>query len=77
VLTFYQQSIANEAFLRTAGLRESLALLANLLGYEPSRGVSATALLAFFADAGTSLNLPRDCGCNRFRRRERILRRSN
>ena len=58
VLTFYQQSIANEAFLRTARLRESLALLANLLGYEPGRGVAATALLAFFADTGASLNLP-------------------
>lgn len=58
VLTFYQQSIANEAFLRTAELRQSLTLLANLLGYEPRRGVAATALLAFFADAGASLKLP-------------------
>jgi hypothetical protein len=58
VLTLYQQSIANEAFLRTAQLRESLALLANLLGYEPGRGVAATAMLAFFADAGASLSLP-------------------
>ena len=58
VLTFYQQSIANESFIRTAELRESLARLAALLGYEPARGVAATALLAFFADAGTSPNLP-------------------
>ena len=57
VLTFYQQSIANEAFIRTAELRDSLARLAALLGYEPARGVAATALLAFFADAGTSPKL--------------------
>ena len=58
VLTFYQQSIANESFIRTAQLRESLARLAALLGYEPARGVAATALLAFFADAGASPTLP-------------------
>ena len=58
VLTFYQQCIANEAFIRTAQLPESLARLAFLLGYEPDRGVAATALLAFLADAGSSLTLP-------------------
>jgi hypothetical protein len=58
VLTFYQQAIANEAFLRTAVLRESLARVAALIGYEPARGVSATAWLAFFADPGAKLTLP-------------------
>lgn len=58
VLTLYQQAYANEAFLRTATLRESLARIAALLGYEPARGVAATARLAFFADAGQSVTVP-------------------
>jgi hypothetical protein len=58
VLTFYQQSVVNESFIRTAQLRESLARLAALLGYEPARGVAATVLLAFFADEGSSPKLP-------------------
>lgn len=58
VLTLYQQAYANEAFLRTATLRESLARVAALLGYEPARGVAATARLAFFADAGQSVTIP-------------------
>jgi hypothetical protein len=58
VLTFYQQAIANEAFLRTAVLRESLARLAALIGYEPFRGVAASVWLAFFADKGAVVELP-------------------
>lgn len=58
VLTFYQQSIINEAFVRTAILRESVARLADLIGYEPARGVAATVLLAFFADKGAAVTLP-------------------
>jgi phage-related baseplate assembly protein len=58
VLTLYQQAYANEAFLRTATLRESLARIAALLGYEPARGVAATARLAFFADVGQSVTVP-------------------
>ncbi len=58
VLTFYQQAYANEAFLRTSTLRESLVELAALLGYEPLPGVAATALLAFFANPGAVATLP-------------------
>jgi uncharacterized phage protein gp47/JayE len=58
VLTFYQQAYANEAFLRTSTLRESLVELAALVGYEPLPGVAATALLAFFADPGEVATLP-------------------
>ena len=47
VLTFYQERIANEAYLRTATQWRSLAALGRLIGYEPSPGVAATAYLAF------------------------------
>jgi predicted phage baseplate assembly protein len=47
VLTFYQERIANEAFLRTATERLSVLELARLLGYAPAPGVAAEAWLAF------------------------------
>jgi len=58
VLTFYQERIANESFLRTARLRDSVLRLAGLVGYEPAPGVSAAALLAFTLDRGKRLELP-------------------
>ncbi|WP_321475618.1 putative baseplate assembly protein [uncultured Paludibaculum sp.] len=58
VLTFYQQAIANEAFLRTAVLRESLARQGMLLGYKPARGKSATVYVAFTADKDTRTTVP-------------------
>jgi hypothetical protein len=51
VLTFYQERIANEAFLRTALQRRSLLELARLIGYELNPGVAADAMLAFILDA--------------------------
>ncbi|MCL4798487.1 MAG: putative baseplate assembly protein [Burkholderiales bacterium] len=47
VLTFYQERLANEAFLRTATDRASVLHLARLLGYELAPGVAADAWLAF------------------------------
>ena len=47
VLTFYQERIANEAYLRTATERLSLRELARLIGYQPSPGVAAATYLAF------------------------------
>jgi hypothetical protein len=58
VLTFYQERVANEAFVRTALLPESVRRLAALLGYEPSPGVAATADLAFTLDEGRQVVLP-------------------
>src|ERR687885_1345801 len=46
ILTFYQERIANEAFLRTALMPESVRRLAALINYEPAPGVAATAYLA-------------------------------
>ena len=47
VLTFYQERIANEAYLRTARERVSLLYLARLIGYELRPGVAANTYLAF------------------------------
>jgi uncharacterized phage protein gp47/JayE len=58
ILTFYQERIANEAYLRTALFRESVLRLAALLGYEPPRGVAATAYLAFTLEEEKKLQIP-------------------
>ena len=47
VLSFYNERIANEAYLRTAVERRSVIELARLVGYKPSPGVAASAYLAF------------------------------
>jgi Baseplate J-like protein len=47
VLTFYQERIANELFLRTATERLSVLQLARLIGYELRPGVAAGTYLAF------------------------------
>lgn len=47
VLTFYQERIANESYLRTATERASIIDLARLIGYELRPGVAAGAYLAF------------------------------
>jgi predicted phage baseplate assembly protein len=47
VLTFYQERIANESYLRTATERVSLLHRAALIGYRPRPGVAASAFLAF------------------------------
>jgi predicted phage baseplate assembly protein len=50
ILTFYQERIANEGFLRTADERRSLLELARLIGYELGPGVAASTYLAFTLD---------------------------
>ncbi|QSJ19383.1 putative baseplate assembly protein [Nostoc sp. UHCC 0702] len=47
VLSFYQERIANEGYLRTATERFSVLQLARTIGYELRPGVSAQAYLAF------------------------------
>jgi hypothetical protein len=51
VLTFYQERIANEGFLRTAAERRSVLELARAIGYELDPGVAATAWIAFTVEA--------------------------
>ncbi len=50
VLTFYQERIANETFIRTAMERRSVLELARSIGYEMRPGVAASTLLAFTVD---------------------------
>lgn len=47
VLTFYQERIANECYLRTANERLSVLELARLIGYQLRPGVAANTYLAF------------------------------
>jgi hypothetical protein len=47
ILTFYQERLVNESYLRTATQIRSLTELSRLIGYQPAPGVSAAAYLAF------------------------------
>jgi len=47
VLTFYQERIANEGYLRTATERRSILELARLVGYALRPGVAASVFLAY------------------------------
>ena len=51
VLSFYQERIANEGYLRTCSERQSVVELAGLIGYVPRPGVSASVYLAYTIDA--------------------------
>ena len=52
VLTFYQERIANEGYLRTASERRSLQELGRAVGYELNPGVAAQTYLAFTLEEG-------------------------
>lgn len=63
VLSFYQERIANEGYLRTARERRSLLEMGRLLGYRLKPGVAASVFLAYTLDkpqndAQTSVLLP-------------------
>jgi hypothetical protein len=47
ILTFYQERLANESYLRTAGQLRSLVELSRLIGYTPAPGVAAASYVAF------------------------------
>jgi predicted phage baseplate assembly protein len=55
ILTFYQERLANESYIRTATQLSSLTQLSQLIGYQPSPGVSASVYLAFTLRAATGL----------------------
>lgn len=50
VLTFYQERIANEGYLRTATERRSVLEMARLVGYQLRPGVSSSVYLAYTID---------------------------
>lgn len=58
VVAFYDETIANEAYLRTARLSPSVRKLVALLGYRPRPAVAARARLAIKADGRVPLVLP-------------------
>jgi len=51
ILTFYQERLANESYLRTATQLQSLTELARLIGYQPAPGVSSSVYLSFTLQA--------------------------
>jgi predicted phage baseplate assembly protein len=61
VLTFYQERIANEGYLRTATEFRSVLQLARLVGYAPRPGVSASTYLAFTLDDGKKTTITKGC----------------
>jgi hypothetical protein len=64
VLTFYQERIVNESYLRTATERVSLQEMAKLIGYRLRPGVAAETWLAFALEAPKTPppNLPPEPG---------------
>jgi predicted phage baseplate assembly protein len=58
VLTFYQERIANEGYLRTATEQRSIIELGRLTGYEPRPGVAASVHLAFAVQDGFDGEIP-------------------
>jgi hypothetical protein len=57
-ISFYDEVIAHESYLRTARLRPSLRKLVQPLGYIPRPAVTATVTLAAFADGRKPVTLP-------------------
>lgn len=64
ILTFYNERIANEDYLRTATQPASVRGLIRLLGYRPQPGIGAQATLAALVqpgpNAGQTITLPAD-----------------
>ena len=58
VLTFYQERIANEGYLRTATELDSLVALGRLVGYRPRPALAASAYLAYTVDPGSRTTIP-------------------
>ncbi len=59
ILTFYNERIANQDYLRTADLPESVPRLIRLLGYRPRPAIGATGTLAALVSPGQSAVLPK------------------
>ena len=58
VLTFYNERVANQAYLRTADRPESVNRLVFLLGYRPRPGIGAIGTLAALATGPNAFTLP-------------------
>jgi hypothetical protein len=58
VLSFYQERIINECYLRTATERRSILELARLVGYALRPGVASSVYLAFTLENGYDVEIP-------------------
>jgi uncharacterized phage protein gp47/JayE len=58
ILTFYQERIANEAFLHTATNRDSIIRLASMLDYKLHPGAAATTYLTFELEKNAQVKIP-------------------
>jgi predicted phage baseplate assembly protein len=58
VLTFYEERIANEGFLRTATERRSILELGRLVGYKLKPGLSSSVYLAYSVDETIKTIIP-------------------
>ncbi len=58
ILTFYNERIANESYLLTAMLPQSVQGLIRILGYRPRPGIGATGTLAAVMTGNKSFTLP-------------------
>jgi len=59
ILTFYNERIANESYLRTADLPESIQPLIQLLGYRPRPGIGAHGVVAALMSSAKPFTLPK------------------
>ena len=57
ILTFYNERIANETYLRTADLPESVQGLIQILGYRPRPGIGARGIVAVLTNHPTLFTL--------------------
>ena len=69
VLTFYQERIANESYLRTATERVSLQEMGKLIGYRLRPGVAAETWLAFALETRPVAARQSAAGARQFRHR--------
>ncbi len=60
ILTFYQNLYANEAYLRTATWRESIAELVRMLGYRLTPGTGGKGTFAFEVKGSKPIIVPKD-----------------
>lgn len=58
ILSFYQERYANEAFLRSATWRESIAALVRLTGYRLAPAIGGTARVAIEVKPGAPVSVP-------------------
>jgi hypothetical protein len=58
VLTFYQERIATEGYLRTATELESLTALGRLVGHEPRPALGSSTFLSYTLDPGARTTVP-------------------